>query len=106
MEQLLNSSNDQEREAQKLSLYTDGLEWKDIKVLSKTMTDADGKFAIGDVPSEHVVLFALSSRKVKGTTETYCWLVTPRPTDHLIMLTNKNTIDTPAPENFAASHNN
>ena len=73
----------------------------DFPSVAKGTTDADGKFSIGPVSTD-CVLYAFASREVSGTKLEFCWLVKPDPLQRTILLTNHNTVDSVAPENFAA----
>ncbi len=79
--------------------------WADIKegvALAKVTSDVDGKFSLA-IPGPNLVLFAHVWREpLDSGTGLYCWLVRVPADGKLIMLTNKNTVDTLAPENFAA----
>lgn len=107
MEMGLEATRSEVRMAESLAPWA---EIKDTVPLAKVTSDVDGKFAI-ELPRSDVVLFAYTYRDVsnevfheeKDKTGFYCWLVTVTPTKEIIMLTNKNTVDTSAPENFAAN---
>jgi hypothetical protein len=86
------------RHAESLASHAD---IKDTIALAKTTSDVDGKFTM-EIPSD-AILFAYGHCDIADETEYYCWLVKEPPKTQLILLTNKNTIDTSAPENFAAN---
>ena len=98
LEQALASIARTEQKAENLSSYASDLQ--NIKAISKTTSDADGKFRIMAPPD--AVFFAFASRSVNDETENYCWLVSA--TEEPFMLTNRNTVGTLTPENFAAHH--
>lgn len=100
LKQLLSLSTNKEREAANLATYAYGLDWKNIRPTSHTRTDVDGKFTI-HLTKSPTILFSFCNRHLGDNFESYCWLVNPSVKDDLIMLTNKNTIDTSSPDNFA-----
>jgi hypothetical protein len=84
--------------AQLLSNYA--LQTANVNALSHTTSDADGKFTVLIPPKS--IIYAFASRRADSNVENYCWLVNP-VTDGALMLTNRNTIDSSAEENFAVS---
>ena len=98
LERTLLSLTTQREEARHLSKYGD---LQNPKALAQTASDVDGKFTI--MTPNDAVVFAFCNRKVDNRAESYCWLVNATATDQPLLLTNRNTIDTSAPENFAAN---
>ena len=71
----------------------------DFPATLKATSDVDGKFTFKS-PIEDIVVFA--QFQSKGVH--YFWLVNVRKEQGPVMLTNKNILDSPAPENLASRH--
>lgn len=68
----------------------------------KTTSDADGRFSIS-VPDEDII-FAHAERDIGNRSRFYCWLLKVPRDSQTVMLTNTNTIERSAPDNFAAAY--